>query len=472
MRYTPSVLLMALGLGSSIFLSSSCTATPHVYPLPTVSSNTDNNADDPTDSFRYYFSVTTDPYERRMGRNWSNQLKFDTDILSRDYVVLYQHLIGNYPKAGPHLAMDEEYMQAHLAKVASDIETMIPDPDFSGVAVLDFEVFRAIWDRTPNKESSEDETALDKDFKDDWRDYVERTNPDFESMNEEEQEAYLCSTYEEGVKKLFLQTLDVCRQLRPNAKWGFYGYPIRFYKNRREAPTNVISYDDGSHNGSRLNDRLQWMWDAVDIVCPSIYAPCVVAGPGDDICDDKYSASEEVEFIENMIKEAQRVANGKPVIPFISVKYNTRHDCLEGQDVADETLYDEIMIPALAGADGAILWGNIENRNDMQHWQWLLDNKIMRLMKRAVDQRRSEDGDQENQARNNSNDKSSSFNSNNALTITTTVRSVKHSANATYSSRSFKSRQYRKARKLLSHIQSGTYRVSKPVVRKSSKKKK
>lgn len=485
MYYMPRSILTALGLALSAIFPISCAATPwshtsqpppeegvlgtaQVATPPTTNSrnqeHTQTSSNNLTNNFRYYFSVTTDPYEQRMGRNWSDQLTFNTDILSRDYVIFYQHLIGNYPKPGPHLAMDDAYMQRHLAKVAVDVQKKIPDPNFSGIAVLDFEVFRAIWDRTPNIPSEKDELAKDKDFKDDWRDYIRRSHPEFDSMNEQEQESYLRETYENGVKKLFLQTLDVCRTLRPKAKWGFYGYPIRFYKNRREAPTNVVSYADGSYNGSKLNDRLQWMWDAVDIVCPSVYAPCVVVEPGEEVCQDQYSASDEMEFIQSMIGEAKRVANGKPVLPFIAIQYNTRHDCLLGEDVRDETLYDEIMGPAFAGADGAILWGDINNKSEMQHWQWLLDHKIMELMKKNVDTQQDDDNSDNQQAQDNNNPSSSRTTQLTDRSQLLSVYSI-HRARATKKQRGHMF-DFRQTHAVTIPFKPNTFRISKPPARK------
>ncbi len=465
MRSTPNAILTSIGLCTSIFLSVSCAAsTAHRSVFAGNTTNNDN--DDPTAEFRYFFGVTTTPEERRRGHNWSDQLEFDTNILSRDYVIFYQHLLGYYPKAGPHLAMDEEYMQAHLAKVASDVQAAIPDPNFSGIALIDFETFRAIWDRTPNIPSDEDETAHDHDFKDDWRDYIERTHPEFANMNEDDQELFLRDTYEDAVKNLFLQTLAVCREVRPHAKWGFHGYPIRFFKNRREAPTNVISYDDGSHNGSRLNDRLQWMWDAEDVISPSIYPPRVVAAPGEDICEDQCSAAEEVEFIQNMIREARRVSNGKPVIPAIANIYNTPHDCLYGQDVADETLYDEIMIPALAGADGVTLWGNLTSRSDMQHWQWLLDHKMLPLMKQSLDNNRSNDDSNNNMANNDNNANDNLHESQSSAS--STVHSIRKKKDTSYSTKLFRAKQKRKVRMLINPNRMGSYRLSKPLLRHST----
>lgn len=350
------------------------------------------------DEFRYYFSITTDPYERQRGNNWSDQLSFDTDILSRDFVILYEGQTGRYPTAGPHLTMRDGYMDAHLAQLEIDIERQIPDPEFSGLAIIDYEDFRAIWDRTPNVPSDEGPDAHDTDFQDDWRDYIRSVNPEFDGMSGEQQEQHLRETYEAAVRDFFLATLNKGREMRPNAKWGFYGYPLRFYKWKREAPTSVISYDDGSHAGSRFNDRLQWMWDAVDVITPSVYPAMAVANPDEYICQRQYTAQEEWEYLKNMLRESERVGKGKPVLPFITSRYYLPKDCLQWEDLREVQLENQIFGPAHLGADGAILWGDLNCESDMIECQAMLDTRIMPLMTQAVTERqdqgngRSDDG--------------------------------------------------------------------------------
>ena len=88
-----------------------------------------------------------------------------------------------------------------------------------------------------------------------------------------------------------------------------------------------------------------------------------------------------------MIREARRVGNGKPVYPFISVYYNTRHDCFDGEELNEANLWSQIMGPAIFGADGAFLWGDIDTRADRDRWQSFLDRRIMPLMAQGVAER-------------------------------------------------------------------------------------
>lgn len=394
MRRKSFLVLRSLGAGLVLLSAGSCVVaqpgggdpSPHINPDGVGGGGSDSQDGS---GFRYYFSVTSDPWEKSQGRDWAGQLEFDTSVMSKDFVILYQHLTGNYPKAGPHLSMAPGYMEAHLQKLALDVKAHIPDPEFSGIAILDFECFPAIWDRAWNRPSNLGPEALDEDLRDDWTDYIRSTHPDFDGMSESDQDQLLRESWEAAVRDLFLNSINKAREVRPNAKWGFYGYPYRFYSLRREVPRGVIAYGDGSHNGSRLNDRLQWMWDAVDVVTPSVYARRVVM-EDDGSCQDFCSAAQDLEYVQNMIGEARRVANGKPVYPFISVYYNLQHGCFEGEELNDANLWGQIMGPALAGADGACLWGDADNRDDHERWQSFLDRRIMPLMEQGVASRQGD----------------------------------------------------------------------------------
>ena len=376
MSAMPHRLLRCLGTSLTILVVTSCAIA-----------QSGDGGDGSDSDFRYYFSVTTDRGEKNRGRDWGGQIRFDNDIMSRDFVILYMHMTGNYPKAGPHLSTDPAYMQAHLEKLVLDLEKQIPDPNFSGIAILDYEAFRAVWDRVWNHPSDAPPDAIDEDFRDDWTDHIRATHPRFDSMSQAEQEQLLRETWEAAVKDLFLNSINKAREVRPNAQWGFYGYPYRFFTHQREAPVDVISYGDGTHHGSDLNDRLQWMWDAVDIIAPSVYPLRLIEDPLTTECDQIASAEDDLLYIENMIREAQRVGNGKPVMPFVAYKYYRRQGCNYFQDLNDANLWNQIMGPARLGADGVFLWGHVKNQRHRDHLQQYLDQRIMPLMAQGVAER-------------------------------------------------------------------------------------
>ena len=79
------LLLCSLGTSLITLAATSCATAqsggddpdPSINPgNGNSSSDAGNNADAGSDSdFRYYFSITTDPWEKSQGRDWGGQLK-------------------------------------------------------------------------------------------------------------------------------------------------------------------------------------------------------------------------------------------------------------------------------------------------------------------------------------------------------------------------------------------------------------
>ncbi|WAR14695.1 HYAL1-like protein, partial [Mya arenaria] len=107
----------------------------------------------------------------------------------------------------------------HIQKVVDDVNNFIPDVNFSGLAVID-------WER--------------------WRPIFERNNYN------EEQRVYIRAS-----------TLVTCRQLRPRGHWGFYGFPACYNYHKGESTC--------SNETKSLNDRLDWLFNISSVLLPSIY---------------------------------------------------------------------------------------------------------------------------------------------------------------------------------------------------------
>src|SRR5690606_7479092 len=128
------------------------------------------------DNFTVHWTVTTDPvYLRRNKDDLAANIDFAGAPIVRDATVLYQHRIGLYPKGGPHIPLlDPTYMDRHKAKLAADLDKLIPDKNYSGLAVIDYEAWHLIWEWTQNVPSGLGLTADDKDYRDDWAQYVQQ----------------------------------------------------------------------------------------------------------------------------------------------------------------------------------------------------------------------------------------------------------------------------------------------------------
>jgi hyaluronoglucosaminidase len=112
-------------------------------------------------------------------------------------------------------------LSEHLQRLASDVTHWIPDPEWSGNAVLDFEAWTTVWEL--NTDSG------------DWHslrypaysvELEEEAHPDWDIKD-----IYLQARKQFNVSALnfFAKTLETLTTLRPKAKWGFYGLPMNFY---------------------------------------------------------------------------------------------------------------------------------------------------------------------------------------------------------------------------------------------------
>lgn len=327
-----------------------------------------SNGDAPR-AFTVHWSVTTDPvYQRRSGRDLQAEVDFGGAPIERDTVILYQHRLGLFPRGGPHVPqMYPDYMDRHRAKIAEDLDVLIPDRNFSGFAVIDYECWNLIWEWTPNGQSNGGPEADDRDTQTDWREFLLSKNPDvFRGLSQEEETALLKSTYEAAAREFYLVTLRECRRLRPKAKWGFYNYPVLGLWPRLWDASVPIECQHLTRAQER-NDTLQWLWDEVDFIAPEIYARRVAIpfGSGPHPSYETTVAGNR-RYIEAKIKEGRRIANGKPVFGYAWMKYHPTTGPYSYKDLNAHDAQLQFEAAFDAGADGVFLWDTLKTPEDKE----------------------------------------------------------------------------------------------------------
>ena len=157
------------------------------------------------------------------------------------------HATGQYVNGGiPQLGN----LTYHLQQVKADIISVIPDSNFDGLAVIDFEAWRPLFKHNFDwlkiyQEASEE---LVKKEHPSW------TNPTLIKQEAEEE-------FNAAAKTFFLSTIQLAQEMRPHAYWGYYGLPRCYGK-----PGNYCSSESQSDN-----DQLQWLWNVTGAVYPRIY---------------------------------------------------------------------------------------------------------------------------------------------------------------------------------------------------------
>lgn len=265
-------------------------------------------------------------------------------LFVRDTVLLYSSQCGKFPTLGPQQTLSGAWMSQHLSKVATHLNTYIPDVGFSGPVIIDYERWDLLWDRT----GSEYKTA--------WRAYSgDNGSGDADAANK--------AGYEAAGRAFFEATYDRIKQLRPLAQVGFFGYPIKIYKAAAETAPGVIGYGEPGDAGypylaSDRNDDLAWLFTLEDILVPNVY--CLYRSVDDPQETYENTPAQDEEYVRSNVVEAVRVGAGKTVYAVICYLYQrSGTNPLTGVYLNDANFSHQLNTPAAAGASGVAIWGSV-----------------------------------------------------------------------------------------------------------------
>ena len=203
--------------------------------------------------------------------DWAQRVEFDEAPIRKDIYIFYQQFLGHYPQCGLHyLYLHPEVRADHLNKIVRDIQERLP-ANFDGYVCIDYECWNILWERlvnNPNPSGKPDD--LDSDYKDDWRDWIKSSHPEWSSLSPAEQEELRRVTYNDAAKDFIMSTFQKCKELRPKAKWGYFDGHGTIYGG---TPFGVIGYPpDGRAAASQLNDKAKWFFEVQDVIFPCLTA--------------------------------------------------------------------------------------------------------------------------------------------------------------------------------------------------------
>lgn len=219
--------------------------------------------------------------------------------------IFYREELGTYPYYTPTgepvfggLPQNASLV-THLAHTFQDIKAAMPEPDFSGLAVIDWEAWRPRW-------------AFNWDSKDIYRqrsmELVQAEHPDWP---ETLVEAVAKDQFQEAAQAWMAGTLQLGQVLRPRGLWGYYGFPDCYNNdflslNYTGQCSLCIRYQ---------NDQLGWLWNQSYALYPSIYLPAALMGTG-----------KSQMYVRHRVQEAFRVAIVSrdphvPIMPYVQIFY-------------------------------------------------------------------------------------------------------------------------------------------------------
>ncbi|NWU91901.1 HYAL1 protein, partial [Upupa epops] len=224
-------------------------------------------------------------------------------------------------------------LQAHLQQVAQDIEVAMPNSDYSGLAVIDWEKWRPLWDRN---------WASMHIYQQKSEELVQQQHPQW---TPEMVKAKAKQQFQQSARDFMVQTLRLGETLRPKAYWGFYHFP-ECYNN---------DFDNLSYTGScpeveqQRNKELWWLWERSQALYPSIYLPSCLN-----------TTNKVLPYVQHRVAEAfavQRdILNERiPVLPYSQIAYELTVDFLSQED-----LMNTIGESVAQGAAGIVFWGSLD----------------------------------------------------------------------------------------------------------------
>uniref|UniRef100_A0A8C5PHA7 Hyaluronidase n=1 Tax=Leptobrachium leishanense TaxID=445787 RepID=A0A8C5PHA7_9ANUR len=271
--------------------------------------------------------------------NFNITINQNHTFLGNKVVIFYSTHLGYYPyydQVGfpvngglPQNASVEK----HLMKVMKDVKAVMFPEDFNGVAVVDWENWRPLWNRNWNGMVQYRLRSMKR---------VYRKHPTWSYIKL----TRLAKTeFENAAQSFMRRTLEMGRKLRPRGLWGFYGYPYCYnygFSNHMSEYTGECLEAE-----VRRNDLLAWLWKASSALYPDIYLDRVL------------KMSEKVgKFVKHRVEEGLRISKQVherelPVLPYARIVYKYSMDFLTQED-----LVQTIGQSAALGAAGVILWGN------------------------------------------------------------------------------------------------------------------
>lgn len=325
----------------------------------------------------YWAATALMPTNGEQPVDWALNTSFGDVPVSRDIKVLYQSDGGLYPYGGIHqVETDPDWMRRHFLKLQHSINWFIPDPNQTGYGVIDYEEWEACWSLLTNVPSNQGPNARDKDFKDDWRDYIRQYRPELiQGRAANLQEAIFEQTYNDAVRRYFVATINECKRLRPNMKWGFYLFPPRTY-------FGMLSAEGRSLWAAKHRTALAWLYEVQDAFFPDVYALYyTVHDRQPDMYVQEDPAWQFDEYVRWNITQAEELANGKPVIAFVYLRYHQNATHYADQLLNDYNLEKSFTLPKQYGAEGVALWEAIDTSQRFNQNQAYINNKLLPVIR-------------------------------------------------------------------------------------------
>ncbi|XP_030585572.1 hyaluronidase-1 isoform X1 [Archocentrus centrarchus] len=260
-------------------------------------------------------------------------------FMGQNITIFYAEKLGLYPRYSPRREAvnggvpQNSSLEQHLRVARDNISTYIPDRGFQGLAVVDWESWRPLWERNWDSKQIYQEGS---------RVLVRSKHPDW-SPKQVDSAARL--EFGEAGRNFMEETLKLGQAARPHGLWGYYGFPNCY---------NYYSENSTGYTGEcpavelKRNDKLLWLWRTSSALFPDIYLSVLMRGLGREV----------LLYSRHRILEAMRVGDQvtplvPPVYTYARIVYTFTLDFL-----SQEHLVYTVGESAALGSAGVVLWGD------------------------------------------------------------------------------------------------------------------
>ncbi|XP_010740499.2 hyaluronidase-4 [Larimichthys crocea] len=248
--------------------------------------------------------------------------------------MFYENRLGLYPKFDNDThnggVPQNGNLRGHLSKARSQIHYYISQKSSHGLAVIDWESWRPLWDQNWGSKRIYQKLSISQ-----ARQIAPSSNIISQLAKQQFQEAGW---------RFMEKTIHLGISQRPNRRWGFYLFPDCFnYGWEKPDYTGECSMKTQNQN-----DEMMWLWECSTALFPSIYLPkSLMNSPKTKL------------FVRNRVQEALRVAT-LPKHPYTMPIYVFSRPLYRGQTETFESKMDlenTVGESAALGASGVIMWG-------------------------------------------------------------------------------------------------------------------
>uniref|UniRef100_A0A914GYK1 Hyaluronidase n=1 Tax=Globodera rostochiensis TaxID=31243 RepID=A0A914GYK1_GLORO len=228
-------------------------------------------------------------------------------------------------------------LRQHLVKAREDILRAIPNPNFSGPAVIDYERWRPEyslnWDQRRVYQRHSTLDALRR----------------FPGISEK-------AATELGREiKFIVETIRLGRKLRPDALWGFYDTPLCNYNAGEGQPEERHCHEQFKKH----NDKLWWLFGEVSALYSSVYLYDGDTKRRKGVCERHMQAKvSKAEWVNSLRRR------DKPIVLFTKFELDPYSSAKTDSFYTKDDLFCTIDFTAQLGIDALIIWSTSQQMRE------------------------------------------------------------------------------------------------------------